>query len=41
VYTERITEAGHGDPRIHKFTNLVGVDNVEVNAFQRLSDVVI
>ncbi|MFI5045978.1 MAG: glycosyltransferase [Acidimicrobiia bacterium] len=30
-----------GDDDVHVFTNLVGVGNVEVNAFQRLSDVVI
>jgi len=30
-----------GDPLIHLFTNLSGVGNVEVNAFQRLSDVVV
>ena len=29
------------DPDIHVFTNLTGVGNVEVNAFQRLADVVI
>ncbi len=29
------------DPDIHVFTNLTGVGNVEVNAFQRLSQVVI
>jgi trehalose synthase len=29
------------DPEIHVFTNLTGVGNVEVNAFQRLSQVVI
>lgn len=29
------------DPGIHVFTNLTGVGNVEVNAFQRLADVVI
>src|ERR671910_124613 len=29
------------DPQIHLFTNLTGVGNIEVNAFQRLSDVVI
>jgi trehalose synthase len=29
------------DPRIHLFTNLTGVSNVEVNAFQRLSRVII
>src|SRR5208283_7203 len=28
------------DPLIHIYTNLTGVGNVEVNAFQRLSDVV-
>ena len=30
-----------GDKRMHVFTNLVGVGNVEVNAFQALSEVVI
>jgi len=30
-----------GDKRIHVFTNLVGVGNVEVNAFQALSKLVI
>ncbi|HLM16424.1 MAG TPA: glycosyltransferase [Acidimicrobiia bacterium] len=30
-----------GDPGIHVFTNLTGVGNVEVNAFQRLADVVV
>jgi trehalose synthase len=30
-----------GDKRVHVFTNLVGVGNIEVNAFQALSDVVI
>jgi hypothetical protein len=29
------------DPLIHIFTNLTGVGNIEVNAFQRLSDVVV
>ena len=29
------------DPLIHVFTNLTGVDNIEVNAFQRLSDVIV
>ena len=38
---ETITEAARGDGGIHVFTNLVGVGNVEVNAFQRLSNVVI
>lgn len=36
-----IQEAAKTDPYIHIFTNLTGVGNVEVNAFQRLSDVVI
>ena len=30
-----------GDRLVHAFTNLVGVGNIEVNAFQALSDVVI
>jgi trehalose synthase len=29
------------DPAVHVFTNLTGVGNIEVNAFQRLSEVVI
>ena len=37
----QIGEAARNDPHIHVFTNLTGVGNVEVNAFQRLSDVVI
>jgi trehalose synthase len=37
----KITEDARRDPEIHVFTNLVGVGNVEVNAFQRLSQVVI
>ena len=37
----RIQEAAKADPNIRLFTNLTGVGNVEVNAFQRLSDVVI
>jgi trehalose synthase len=40
IYTN-IIEHARGDPAIHVFTNLVGVGNVEVNAFQRLSKVVI
>jgi trehalose synthase len=36
-----IHEAAKTDPHVHLFTNLTGVGNVEVNAFQRLSDVVI
>ena len=40
VYRAIREEAG-GDPRIHVFTNLVGVGNIEVNALQMLSDVVV
>lgn len=40
VYRSIREEAG-GDPRMHVFTNLVGVGNIEVNAFQMLSDVVV
>src|SRR5918993_4317194 len=37
----QIQDGAKSDPQIHLFTNLTGVGNVEVNAFQRLSDVVI
>jgi trehalose synthase len=37
----KIREAAKNDVQIHLFTNLTGVGNVEVNAFQRLSDLVI
>jgi trehalose synthase len=37
----RIMEEARTDPEIHIFTNMVGVGNVEVNAFQRLSQVII
>lgn len=37
----QIVDATRGDPLIHLFTNLTGVGNVEVNAFQRRSSVVI
>jgi trehalose synthase len=40
VYRQ-IQSAARADPSIHIFTNLTGVGNVEVNAFQRCSDVVI
>lgn len=40
VYERIMAETGD-DPLIHVYTNLTGVGNVEVNAFQRLSDVVI
>lgn len=38
---ERIREEASGDRDIHVATNITGVSNIEVNAFQRLSDVVI
>ncbi|MDE3074851.1 MAG: glycosyltransferase [Chloroflexota bacterium] len=37
----QIHSAASNDPDIHLFTNLTGVGNIEVNAFQRLSDVVV
>ena len=37
----QLSEHAAGDPLIHLYTNLTGVSNVEVNAFQRLSDVVV
>ena len=40
IYRE-LTLAAESDPLVHIFTNLTGVGNVEVNAFQRLSQVVI
>lgn len=40
VYRQ-IQDASAGDPLIHLFTNLSGVGNIEVNAFQMLSDVVV
>ena len=40
VYRQIGAEA-EADPQIHVFTNLTGVGNVEVNAFQRLSDVIV
>jgi trehalose synthase len=40
IYRQIGAEA-EADPQIHVFTNLTGVGNVEVNAFQRLSDVVV
>ncbi|TCJ20042.1 glycosyltransferase [Rubrobacter taiwanensis] len=36
-----IQEAAREDEGVHVFTNLTGVGNIEVNAFQRYSDVVI
>jgi trehalose synthase len=40
VYHKVREEAGN-DPRVHTFTNLYGVGNIEVNALQMLSDVVV
>ncbi len=40
VYRE-VTEYADHDPLIHIYTNLTGASNVEVNAFQRLSEVVV
>lgn len=40
VYRQ-VRDAAHGDSGIHLFTNLTGVGNIEVNAFQRLSQVAI
>lgn len=40
IYAE-VMAATRADPRIHVFTNLTGVGNIEVNAFQQLSDVVV
>jgi len=37
----KISEESEADPLIHVFTNLAGVGNIEVNAFQRLSEVVV
>lgn len=40
VYRE-IQDKARDDPQIHVFTNIVGVGNVEVNAFQALSNVIV
>ncbi len=37
----QIEEESAQDPLIHLFTNLTGVGNIEVNAFQALSDVIV
>lgn len=37
----QVLSASQEDPLIHVFTNLTGVGNIEVNAFQLLSDVVV
>lgn len=38
---EEVSRHAEGDSQIHLYTNLTGVGNVEVNAFQRLSEVVV
>ncbi|MGN6373148.1 MAG: glycosyltransferase [Solirubrobacteraceae bacterium] len=40
VYRQ-VSDAAGDDPLIHIYTNLTGVGNIEVNAFQRLSEVVV
>jgi trehalose synthase len=40
IYNE-ISKEGDEDPDIFVFTNLTGVGNIEVNAFQRLADIVV
>ena len=40
IYNE-ISKEGEGDSDLFVFTNLTGVGNIEVNAFQRLADVVV
>jgi trehalose synthase len=40
VYRQ-VSEVANHDPLIHIYTNLTGVGNVEVNAFQRLSEVIV
>jgi trehalose synthase len=37
----KVADAAEQDPLIHIYTNLTGVGNVEVNAFQRLSEVIV
>ena len=37
----QLSEQAEEDPLLHIYTNLTGVSNVEVNAFQRLSDVIV
>ncbi|HLH31210.1 MAG TPA: glycosyltransferase [Terriglobia bacterium] len=38
---DKIMKRERQDPGLHIFTNMVGIGNVEVNAFQRLSQVII
>jgi trehalose synthase len=37
----QLSNQAEEDPLLHIYTNLTGVSNVEVNAFQRLSDVIV
>lgn len=37
----KLTAEDRVDPNLHLFTNLTGVSNVEVNAFQRLSKIIV
>jgi len=37
----QLTEQSESDPLIHMYTNLTGASNVEVNAFQRMSAVIV
>ncbi|MHB8490751.1 MAG: glycosyltransferase [Solirubrobacteraceae bacterium] len=37
----QVSERAEHDPLIHVYTNLSGVGNIEVNAFQRLSEVIV
>ena len=38
---QQLVDVSRNDPLVHVFSNFTGVGNIEVNAFQRLSDVVI
>ncbi len=38
---EQVEEQANRDPDVHVFSNLTGVGNIEVNAFQMLSDVIV
>lgn len=40
-YYEKTSRHADGDPDIHLLSNLEGVGNIEVNAFQRASDVIV
>lgn len=40
-WLEKVKKYANGDPNIHILTNLDGVADIEVNAFQRISDVIL